>query len=303
MMNKDLNVDAKTTPPAPLTLFVEAVAFWSPLLPDWSRARKAFRGEGDALEVPARRPSPVLLPPAERRRAPDSVALALEVAAAAVAESQIPPGELLSVFTSCHGDLGITDAMCTTLVENPQLVSPTRFHNAVHNAASGYWGIATGCTRASTAVSAFEHSFAAGLLEAATQAVVEDRAVLLVGYDIEARGALATTTASRGLLAVALVLAPHRGPRSIAVLECALTAAPAADSAPESAPFAPLSRSAAARSLAENAMADALPLFEALADVDIAAERAAGHGAEATSLSLPLSATLALHVKLGDIAL
>ena len=171
------------------TLFIESVALWAPTLPGWDLARAAFRGEAASAEPPARRPSPELLPAAERRRAPDTVALALEVASHAVARSGLAPTELLSVFTSCQGDLGITDYVCSTLVSAPMLVSPTRFHNSVHNAASGYWGIATGCTQASTAVSAFECSFSAGLLEAATQAVAESRPVLLVGYDIAACGA------------------------------------------------------------------------------------------------------------------
>ena len=263
------------------TLFIESVALWAPTLPGWDLARAAFRGEAASAEPPARRPSPELLPAAERRRAPDTVALALEVASHAVARSGLAPTELLSVFTSCQGDLGITDYVCSTLVSAPMLVSPTRFHNSVHNAASGYWGIATGCTQASTAVSAFECSFSAGLLEAATQAVAESRPVLLVGYDIAACDALVSTTASRGLLAVALVLAPHASARTLAALDWSLVSGPAAP--------VPL-RSEAALPLATNAMADALPLFEALARVDGA------------PLHMPLSATLALKVQLSRFA-
>jgi len=264
-----------------MKLFIDAVAFWAPTLPGWDVARAAFRGEGAPAAVPARRPSPELLPAAERRRAPDTVALALEVAAAAVAQSGHRAQELLSVFTSCHGDLAITDAICTTLVEHPLLVSPTRFHNSVHNAASGYWGIATGCRQASTAVSGYENSFAAGLLEAASQAEADARPVLLVGCDIAACGALASTTASRGLLAVALVLSPQRGERTLATLDWSL-----ASGKTERIPL----RSEAALPLAENAMADALPLFEALARRHTA------------PLHLPLSNALALAVKLGEFA-
>jgi hypothetical protein len=132
------------------------------------------------------------------------------------------------------------------------------------------------------------------MLEAATQAAAEERAVLLVGYDIEACGALASTAASRGLLATALVLAPQRSPHSVASLECALGAAPVGP---------PPLRSAAARALEANAMADALPLFEALArlNVDVSPHADAGVANAATAqLQLPLSPTLALHVKLTD---
>lgn len=264
-----------------MKLFVDAVALWAPTLPDWRSARAAFRGDAGETQALLRRPSPELLPPAERRRAPDTVALALEVAHAAVSASGWRSADLLSVFTSCHGDLAITDAICSGLVANPKLVSPTRFHNSVHNAASGYWGIATGCMRASTAVSAFDNSFAAGLLEAATQAVADDAPVLLVGYDMAACGALASTTASRGMLGVALVLAPQRGAATMAAIDVDLAAGPA--------PRIPL-RSEAALPLAMNAMADAIPLFEALARADVA------------ELRMPLSAHASLQVKLREFA-
>ena len=69
------------------TLYIEGVAFWAPALPGWETARAVFRGEGTPADPPAKRPSPQVLAAAERRRAPDTVALALEVAAAAIASS------------------------------------------------------------------------------------------------------------------------------------------------------------------------------------------------------------------------
>ncbi|CAM5785181.1 beta-ketoacyl synthase chain length factor [Rhizobacter fulvus] len=258
------------------SLFVEGIALWAPTLPGWDTAAPALRGEGRAVDPPATRPLPELLPAAERRRAPDSVALSLEVAARAVAQSGRAPSDLLSVFTSAHGDLAITDYVCSTLARAPWSMSPTRFHNSVHNAASGYWGIATGCMQASTAVSAFECSFAAGLLEAWTQAAADAGPVLLVGCDVAATGALASTNDSRGLLAVALVLARQRGPRALARLDAMLV--------PGAAGRIPL-RSEAALPLAGNAMADALPLFETLA------------GGAPEVLTLPLSAMLGLRVQ------
>ncbi|KNZ31942.1 MAG: hypothetical protein AD742_14240 [Methylibium sp. NZG] len=258
------------------TLFIEAVSFWAPGLPGWDIAAAAFRGEGGATSAAQARPAPELLAPIQRRRAPDTVVLALEVASCAVAHAGLLACQLPSVFVSAHGDLAITDDMCKTLAEAPALMSPTRFHNSVHNAAAGYWTMATGCMRASTALTAFERSFAAGLLEAATQCAADDVPVLLVAYDIEARGALQSVTRSRGLLATALVLAPRRSGRSVAAVDWRLQPGPAI--------ACPL-RSAAARALADNAMADALPLLESLA-----------HRRKET-LSMPLSAHLSLNVE------
>jgi hypothetical protein len=136
-----------------------------------------------------------------------------------------------------------------------------------------------GCMQASSAISAFKHSFAAGLLEACVQCAADERAVLLVGYDIEACGALACTAESRGLLALALVLAPARSERSVAALEWSLA----------SVQTAPVSlRTTAARALAGNTMADGLPLFEALA-----LERR-------DAFRMPLSARLGFEVRLHD---
>jgi hypothetical protein len=237
---------------------VEGVAFWAPTLPGWDAARAAFRDEGGPVEPAAKRPAPEILAPAERRRAPDSVALALEVAAAAVKASGRGAAALPSVFTSCHGDLSVNDYMCSTLATNPTAISPTRFHNSVHNAAAGYWTIATGCHAASTALTAYDASFAAGLLEAATQCVADDRAVLLVAFDVQATGALATVTASQGLLATAIVIAPvsaaNAGDDRL-VLEARLVGGAGA----------PALQSQAARALAGNAMAGALPFLESLA--------------------------------------
>jgi len=258
-----------------LRVFVDGIAFWAPTLPGWEVARAAFGGDGMAVDPPLKRPSPDLLAPAERRRAPDSVALAIEVASAAARDADRDPKTLASVFTSAHGDLAVNDYMCTTLATAPTQLSPTRFHNSVHNAASGYWTIGTGCHATSTALTAFGRSFAAGLLEAATQCATDGDAVLLVAFDVQAVGALSTVTKSDGLLATALVLAPERGPRTRAGFELTLESGPA---------DAVALRSTAALALAGNAMADALPLFEALA------------GATQATLTMPLSASLALRL-------
>ena len=259
------------------TVYIEGPAFWAPTLPGWEVARAVFRGEAQPVDPPAKRPSPQLLAPAERRRAPDTVALSLEVAAAAVAGAGRNAADLPCVFASAHGDLGINDYMCSTLAADPKLLSPIKFHNSVHNAAVGYWTIGTGCMAASNSLSAYESTFASALLEAAAQCAADERPVLLVGYDMPAVGALASVTRSRGLLAVAMVIAPERSERTVASIDWSL--------ARGSATARPL-RTDAARALGDNAMADALPVFEALARGDT------------ETLRLPLSDKLSLQLAL-----
>ena len=141
-----------STGPA-LAATVAGIGFWADGVPSWDDAR-AFAAGGALPEGAPKRPSPGLLAPNERRRAPGTVAVALEVAQAACAAAGRDPATLPSVFASTHGDLAITDYMCATLADAPAEISPTRFHNSVHNAAAGYWTIGTGCLRPATAVSA-----------------------------------------------------------------------------------------------------------------------------------------------------
>jgi hypothetical protein len=238
-------------------LFIDGVALWSQRLPGWERARKILAGLEPAPEEDAPRPVPELLPPTERRRAPDTVALAIDSALKACTAAGRDPASLACVFASMHGDLAITDYMCATLAADPKLVSPTKFHNSVHNAAAGYWSIGTGCTRPYTALSAGEQSFGAGLLESCVQARTSGEAVLLVAYDIDARGPLAPVAASSHKLSVGLVLSPGRSAHTVARFDWTLIAG--SDLTPSQA------RPANAALVAGNSTESCLPLMEALA--------------------------------------
>ncbi|MDO5610199.1 MAG: beta-ketoacyl synthase chain length factor [Pseudomonadota bacterium] len=239
-----------------LRAHIEGMGYWSPGLPSWADAR-AFIASGEANTHAPNKPTPRLLAANERRRAPESVAAALDVALAACEMAGRDPSGLSSVFTSTHGDLGITDYMCETLAGPcPCSISPTKFHNSVHNAAAGYWTIGAGCMKPATAISAYQASFAQGLLEALVQLAAGEDAVLLVACDARAQGPLAEVSASTGLLAGALVLAQAGGGRRIeAWLE---------DGGAEA------DTGALGVREADNAMRPMLPLFAALASAEAA---------------------------------
>jgi len=184
-----------------------------------------------------------------------------------VAMSGHAAGTLATVFTSAHGDLPIVDALARTLAADPRLLSPTRFHHSVHNAPSGCWAIASGSHAASTALAAYDHSFGAGLLEALVHVASEQEPLLLAGCDTEAVGALASVNTSRGLLGVALVLAPERGPRSRFLLRWQVgdVGDEEGTDGTDQSPPAPPPEPPGPTPVTANALADALPLFEALA--------------------------------------
>ncbi len=256
---------------------LDGIAFWAQRLPGWDVASAVFIGASAAPAGIARRPAPDLLPPTERRRAPDTVALAIEVAARACKAAAISPAEPASVFATTHGDLAITDYLCANLLESPLHTSPTRFHNSVHNAAAGYWCIAAGNHAPYTTISVAGYTFGAGLLEALTQLESQQRPVLFVAYDAEASGPLATLVSSRGLVGAGLLLSPCRGVSTVAELHWSLAGqspVPITEPSPQNAPW-----------VAGNAMASCLPLFEALAR-------------RSTPVTLAAGPALALHLEI-----
>ncbi len=201
-------------------IWVEGVGLWSPQLADFAALRAVL--DGKVPKSSPARPPATMLPSNERRRAPESVLLAVEAASQAVSMSNRDAATLACVFASSHGDQPITDYMCATLAQTPTELSPTRFHNSVHNAPVGYWTIASGCHAPSTAVAAQRASFGAGLLEAASQVLAEQRAVLLVCSDTAGSGPLREVTGCEQAFGCALVLAPATSSSSMATLDLQL---------------------------------------------------------------------------------
>lgn len=191
-----------------LRVGVEAVAVCGPGLADWGSSLPALSGAAAYCAAPIVLQAPGQLSAAERRRAVPSVRLALGVAAAAVAQSGLDADRLPAVFASSGADGETLAAILAALATVEREVSPTRFHNSVHNAPSGYWGIATQSREPVTSVSCHDASFAAGLLEAGVQAVAGERAVLLVAYDLPYPEPLDQVRHFEAGFGVALVLRP-----------------------------------------------------------------------------------------------
>jgi hypothetical protein len=128
-------------------------------------------------------------------------------------------GNLASIFVSSEGDAGIVDRICDTLAVDPLALSPTLFHNSVHNAPAGYWSIAVGSMEASTTLSAHDGSVAAGLLEAVTQVAVTEKPLVLVFYDVPPPSPLFEKRPLTGAFGAALVLSPFTGSDTLGILE------------------------------------------------------------------------------------
>jgi hypothetical protein len=169
---------------------------------------------------------PASLPPNERRRASAAVRMAFRVAEAttltAAGIGRPAVAELATVFSSADGDLGIAQRICMALTELQRQLSPTDFHNSVHNAPAGYWSIASQAKGPSSSLAAGDDSFAAGLLEAVSMAAVERLPTLMVCQDVPAPPPLLAKRPVPFAMAVALLLSPSRTPHSLASLRLAI---------------------------------------------------------------------------------
>lgn len=124
-----------------------------------------------------------LIPAIMRRRTALSTRMAITAATKACQQVQTDRSQLASVFVSLGGEIQITDALCRLLPDKAALLSPTQFHNSVHNTTAGYWGILNHCQQPSTAIAANDDGFAMGLLEAWSQLQESTSEILLVCYD------------------------------------------------------------------------------------------------------------------------
>jgi hypothetical protein len=233
---------------------IDGIGLLGPGLPGWAASLACLAGTVPWVRAEISAPPPALLPPTERRRTGLPVRLALAAAAEATAAE---PGRaaLETVFASGNGDGAIVGGILDALHDPAGIaISPTAFHNSVHNAPSGYWHIAVGSTAPSVSLGGYDGSFAAGLLVAATAVATRGRPVLYCAYDVPMAPPLDRVRPTGCAFAVALLLRPAgaAGDRmALRYVAEPAEASPAAD--------------ALGRLAAENPAARALPLLRALA--------------------------------------
>jgi hypothetical protein len=240
-----------------MRVFVEGIGLRGDGLDGWTLGQRILNGAMPYVAAPLELPECALLPQAERRRAVPSVKLALLVGSEAVQAAHRDAATLETTFTSSAGDNRTLHETLQVLSTPERQVSPTRFHNSVHNAAAGYWHIATNSREASTSLACHDASFAAGLVDAASRVVTGAKPMLLVAYDLTYPEPLAAVRSLSCDFGAALVLTPEASERAIARLEIALC--PAAHAA------TPMKDAALENMRAGNPAARSLPLLAALA--------------------------------------
>ena len=219
-----------------LSFYLDGIALLGPGLSSWEQASDVLCGRVPYAAAATQLPAVDKLPAAERRRVGAPVKLSIAIGLQAAAHAGADLAQLATVFSSTEGDCDNSHAILETLASADRALSPTRFHNSVHNAPSGYWGIATGSMQPCTSLSAYDATFAAGLLETATQVGANGKPCMLLAYDTGFPEPLNSLRPIPHAMGVALVLSAQRSPASRAKLGIRFTDAPStrmADSALE----------------------------------------------------------------------
>lgn len=202
-----------------MRLYVEGVGLIGPGLNGWQGSRAVLAQGSGYTAAPTLVTASDLLPPAERRRTGMPVKLALAAGCAAFDHAGRDAAATATVFTSSAGDGDNLHHICATLASTEREISPTRFHNSVHNAAAGYWSIATRSREPSTSLCCHDSSFAAGLLDAAAQVTAGGKPVGLIAYDQPYPEPMHTVRPLSASFGMALILTPEATARVIAALD------------------------------------------------------------------------------------
>ena len=207
-----------------LVAYVTGIGVRGPGLCDWPHTEAVLCARQRYEHADTLLPAPDTLPPTERRRTGRVVRLAFAIGLEAARQSGTDPARLPVVFASSGGDGDNCHEICQTLASANRALSPTRFHNSVHNAPAGYWSIAAGTQVPSTTICAYDASFAAGLLEALTQIALSGVTTALIAYDLDYPPPLRAVRTVPAAFGLALILHASPQPHALAKLRVRLDA-------------------------------------------------------------------------------
>lgn len=247
--------------------FVTGIGLRGPGLTGWRASRAVLAGAAPYLPVAMAKPLGDCLPATERRRATGVTRLALDTASEALGDTD--PTAITAVFASSGGEVEVIHGIFEQLAGNDRRLSPTAFHNSVHNAAAGYWSIASGSRHPAESLCAYDDSFGVGLAEALLRCADGERQVLLVAYDLPPLLPIAEFRPISQPFAVALLFDPSPPAPGLARL--------LGDYAPVPPSSEPMADPALDQLRLDNPAARSLPLLRAIAR-GIGTTLSLGHG-------------------------
>jgi hypothetical protein len=162
-------------------VYVRGLGFWTP---GYASPEAWCRGESDPL-VDA--PEVALLSGPLRRRATGLTRVAVEVLHQATCTAGRDVATLPIVWATAHGEHTTAIKILGMMRSGEGKLSPTHFHNSVHNTASGYASIALGNCSPSTTVTGGVELVASTFLEAIChlETAAEDVVVVLADEPLQ----------------------------------------------------------------------------------------------------------------------
>ena len=151
-----------------LGAYLRGVGLWTPAyanLQAWVAAGMPAEFSGGDPPASAARPSAELLHPRLRRRTSVLTRATVTALEAATQQGGATLDDVRLVLVSSFGEIQTTVDLLAQLGESQGPVSPTKFHNSVHNTATGYMSIASGNHREATALAGGPHNLEIGALE------------------------------------------------------------------------------------------------------------------------------------------
>jgi hypothetical protein len=118
------------------------------------------------MDPAVEKPVAALLEGPLRRRATPLTRMAVEVFQQATTQAACDPASIPTIWATAHGEHTPAIKLLEMMQRDPGKLSPTQFHNSVHNTASGYASIATGNVAPSTTLTGGGELVATALLEA-----------------------------------------------------------------------------------------------------------------------------------------
>jgi hypothetical protein len=215
-----------------IDLKIRGVGVWTPGHPDastWSQRQVTPGAEAPRAE---------LLPPMLRRRTSLLTRMAAEVAEQAIKAGELDARAVPVIYGSVYGEIRTTVDILAGMLDPAAPMSPTKFHNSVHNTAAGYVSIASQNRSGNAALTAGAATVAMGVLECAGLVAQTGAPALLVIAE-EALPEPLAAGRTYGPLAAAFALAPgHMSGRTCRLEqgEAAAVALPAALAANPCAP-------------------------------------------------------------------
>ena len=131
---------------------ISGIGIWGRGMRNWPEFCALVNTGDDGAAAQWQAPAPAAIPARERRHSPLMVKLAVEVACQACDMAGLDRRDVATVFGSSMGDGEISDYLCRALASESKVLSPTRFHNSVHNAPAGYWSISAATARSTPKV-------------------------------------------------------------------------------------------------------------------------------------------------------